>query len=63
MIMIDHQDPWKVGGILWMMKRLYTVMGRYVYYGYIFSDDNTSMRKHLTHPETRPTDKTNIGEY
>ena len=38
-------------------------MGDCVYYEYIGSDDDTITMKHLTHPETRPTRKKNIGGY
>ena len=49
--------------MIWMMKRLHKGMGGCVYYVYIVSDDDTSMRKYLPHPETRPTGKKNIGGY
>ena len=39
-------------GILWMMKRLHTVMGVGVYYSYIVSDDATSMSvKYIDKPK------------
>ena len=34
-----------------------------LYYAYTVSDDDTSTRKNLTHPMTRPTGKTYIGGY
>ena len=40
-----------------IMNRCHTVMGECVYYIHICSDNETSMRKYLTHPETRPTGK------
>ena len=47
--------------MLWLMKRLYTKMEGCVFYEYIVSDDDTTMKKYLTHPEKRPTGKVNIG--
>ena len=48
-------------GMLWMMKRLHTMMSGCVYYEYIVSDDDTTMKKYLTHPEKRPRGEVNIG--
>ena len=48
-------------GILWLMKRLYTMMAGSVFYEYIVSDDDTTMKKYLAHIEKRPTSKVNIG--
>ena len=49
--------------MLWMIKMLYIVMGGWVYYTYVVRDDETSMRKYLTHPETGPTFKKHIDGY
>ena len=37
------------------------MMSRCVYYEYIVSDDDTTMKKYLTHPEKRPRGEVNIG--
>ena len=48
-------------GMLWLMKRLYKMMSGSVYYEFIVSDDDTTMKKYLTHPEKRPRGEKNIG--
>ena len=47
----------------WMMRNFHISMAEYIYYTYIINDDGNSMRKHLTHPTTRPTGKKNVGGY
>ena len=48
-------------GMLYLMKRLHTVMKGKIFYEYIVSNDDNKMKKYLTHPEKRPTGKKNIG--
>ena len=48
-------------GMLWLMKRLHTMTAGSVFYEYIVSDDDTTMKKYLTHPAKRPTGVVNIG--
>ena len=48
-------------GMLLLMKRLHTMMSGSVYYEYIVSDDDTTMKKYLTHPAKRPRGEVNIG--
>ena len=48
-------------GMLFLMKRVHTVMQGKILYEYIVSDDDNKMKKYLTHPATRPTGKKNIG--
>ena len=48
-------------GMLWLMKRLHTMAAGSVFYEYIVSDDDTTMKKYLTHPAKRPTGVVNIG--
>ena len=50
-------------GMMWTMKRLHIVVLSGVYYEYSVSGDDTSMMKHLTHPEPRLTQKKNICGY
>ena len=50
-------------GIMWMMKRLHTFIGGHVYYEYVVSDNDSSMRNRLTRPETRPTGKKDVAGY
>ena len=49
--------------MIWMMKRLHTLICGYVYYKYIISDDDITIRKHLTHHKIRPTENKYIGGY
>ena len=53
----------EISGMLWMTKRLHTFMDGCVYYGYIVSDDDTSMRNYLTHPNISPAYRKHIGGY
>ena len=48
-------------GVLWLMKRMYTKMLGTVFYEYIVSDDDTTMKKYLTHPNKGPSGAVNIG--
>ena len=48
-------------GMLWLIKRLHTMMSGCVFYEYIVSDDDTTMKKYLTHPDKRPKGAVNIG--
>ena len=48
-------------GMLYLMKRMHTVMHGKIYYEWIVSDDDNKMKKYLTHPQTRPTGKKHIG--
>ena len=48
-------------GMLWLMKQLHTMMSRCVYYKYIVSDDDTTMKKYLTRLDKRPRGEVNIG--
>ena len=48
-------------GMLWLMKRLHTMISGCVYYEYIVSDDDTTMKNYLTHPDKRPRGEVNIG--
>ena len=50
-------------GMLWIMKRLHTKMGGCVYFEYIVSDDDSTMRKYLAHPDKKPAGRKNIGRY
>ena len=47
--------------MLWLIKRLYTMMVGSGFNEYIISDDDTTMKKYPTHPEKRSTGKVNIG--
>ena len=48
-------------GLLWLMKRLFTLMLGCVYYGFIVGDDDSTMKKYVTHPAKRPRGAVNIG--
>ena len=47
--------------MLWLIKRLHTMMAGSIFYEYIVSDDDTTMKNYLTHPDKRPTGAVNIG--
>ena len=51
----------EIDGLLWLMKRMYTKMLGIVFYEHIVSDDDTTMKKYLTHPDKRPRGAVNIG--
>lgn len=38
-------------GMLFLMKRMHTLIGGKIYYEYIVSDDDTNMKKYLTCPQ------------
>ena len=44
-------------GIMWMMERFHIIMGVCVYYQHVGNDDDNTMMKYLTHPETRSIGK------
>jgi len=48
-------------GLLWLMKRLFTLMLGCVYYWFIVGDDDSTMKKYVIHPDKRQRGAVNIG--
>ena len=48
-------------GLLLLMKQLKERYNGNIWLEYIITDDDTNMKKYLTHPRYRPRGKTNIG--
>ena len=55
-------ESMEISVMMYLMKILYTIMGGCAYVQYIVSDDYTTMKKQLTYPDKRHTDKNNTGE-
>jgi len=43
--------------MMYLMKRLYTIIERSVYFSHIMSDDDNYMKKYITCPSKRPAGK------